>query len=77
MSTQLGNLQVKIEIPNRKKQTSDYIDTDVLLNRFYGGTKRGTSLQITFENETGDTSHIQLDNKNVHQLIKTLTEGFI
>lgn len=72
MSTSLGSVYAKIEIPKLDgSMTSDYKDTEVFLNRFYGGVKRGKSLQITFLNEKGDHSDIQLDSANI-KVLKTI-----
>ncbi len=77
MSTELKTLKAKIEVPDYANRNSAYKDTEVLLNSFSGGTVRGHSLQITFLNEKDEYSHIQLDNENVHQLIKVLTETYL
>lgn len=77
MSTELKTLKGKIEIPIKDgTMTSDYKEVDVSLTRFWGGTERGTSLQITFLNENDDYSHIQLDNENVKLLFEELKEHF-
>lgn len=44
---------------------------ELYITRFYGGTKRGASLQITLGND-----YIQLDNETVKRLIKILREEF-
>lgn len=76
MSTELKTLKGKIEIPNRNEtMTSDYKEVDVSLTRFWGGTERKLSLQITFLNEQGNYSHIQLDNENVKLLFEELKEN--
>ena len=77
MSTELKSIKGKIEIPNPSKVTSNYQETEVHLNRFWGGTERGVSLQITFLNENGNYSHIQLDNENVKELIEILKENYL
>ena len=77
MSTELKTLNAKIEIIDYTNKDSSYKDTKVLLNSFSGGTVRGHSLQITFLNEKDEYSHIQLDNENVHQLIRVLTETYL
>ena len=77
MSTELKTLKGKIEIPNRNEtMTPDYKEVDVSLTRFWGGTERKLSLQITFLNEQGNYSHIQLDNENVKLLFEELKENF-
>ena len=77
MSTELKILKGKIEIPKKNgTMTSDYKEIDVSLTRFWGGTKRGTSLQITFLNENENYSHIQLDSENVKLLFEELKEHF-
>lgn len=75
MSTELKTLKGKIEIPN-ETMTSDYKEVDVSLTRFWGGTERKESLQITFLNEQGNYSHIQLDNENVKLLFKEIKKNF-
>lgn len=75
MSTEIKTLKGKIEIPN-ETMTSDYKEVDVSLTRFWGGTERKESLQITFLNEQGNYSHVQLDNENVKLLFKELKENF-
>lgn len=77
MSTELKTLKGKIEIPNRNGiMTPDYKEVDVSLTRFWGGPERKLSLQITFSNEQGNYSHIQLDNENVKLLFEELKENF-
>ena len=77
MSTELKTLKAKIEVPDYAHKDSAYKDTEVLLNSFPGGLVRGHSLQITFLNEKGEYSHIQLDNENVRELIRVLTETYL
>ena len=77
MSTELKTLNAKIEVPDYTHKESTYKDTEVLLNSFSGGLVRGHSLQITFLNEKNEYCHIQLDNKNVNELIKVLTETYL
>ena len=78
MSTELKTLKGKIEIPKRNgTMTSDYKEVDVSLTRFWGGTERKVSLQITFLNEQGNYSHIQLDNENVKLLFEELNNNFL
>lgn len=77
MSTELKTLKGKIEIPRKDgSMISDYKEVDVSLTRFWGGTERGTSLQITFLNENEDHFHIQLDSENVKLLFEELKEHF-
>ena len=77
MATELKTLKGKIEIPKRDgTMTSDYKKVDVSLTRFWGGAERKVSLQITFLNEQGNYSHIQLDNENVKLLFEELKENF-
>ena len=77
MSTELKTLKGSLELPKRNgNMTSDYKKVDVLLTRFWGGSKRNISLQITFLNEQGDYSHVQLDNENVKILIEELNNNF-
>lgn len=77
MSTELKTLNAKIEVPDYTDKNSAYKDTEVLLNSFSGGLNRGHSLQITFLNEKDEYCHIQLDNNNVHELIRVLTETYL
>ena len=73
MSTELKTLKGKLEIPEKNgTMISNYKEVDVSLTCFWGGIERGTSLQITFLNENGDYSHIQLDNENIKLLFKEL-----
>ena len=76
MSTELKTISAKIEIPKKHSLQSDYLDTEISLNRFWGGNKRGTSLQITFLNEDSKYSHIQLDAKNIRELKDILNTEF-
>ena len=76
MSTELKTLKVKIEVPNPPKMESTYKSTELHLNRFYGGQKRGTSLQIGFYNDLGNYSHIQLDHETIIELRNILNEEF-
>lgn len=77
MSTELKTLKGKIEIPRKDgSMISDYKEVDVSLTRFWGGTERGTSLQITFLNDQGNYSHVQLDNENVKLLFEKIKEYF-
>lgn len=77
MSTELKKLKGKVEISRLDgSMTSDYKRVDVSLNMFWGGSKRGKSLQITFLNENNEHSHVQLNNRNVKKLIKELTNNF-
>lgn len=55
---------------------SNYKDTEVSLNSFFGGVHRGKSLQITFLNEEGNFSHVQLDNESVKILLEELKQSF-
>lgn len=74
MSTELKTLSAKIEIPNKEQMSSNYLDTEVYLTRFYGGANRGSSLQLGFRDENGNYHHVQLDNATVKQLLKELIE---
>lgn len=76
MSTELKTLQGKIEVPNLDDRTSEYNDTNVFVTSFYGGKDRGQSLQITFLDESGNYTHVQLDNENVKALVKELKYTF-
>ncbi len=76
MSKELSNIKAKIEIPDLSKRESKYKKTKIKLSSFYGGIKRGKSLQIGFLDEKGESKHIQLDNNNVKELIKILKDSF-
>ena len=76
MSTELRSLKGKIEIPNTQSMNSDYKETELFLNRFWGGTYRGTCLQITFLNEEGNYSHVQIDSENIEELKEILNTAF-
>lgn len=77
MSTELKTLNAKIEASSYVDTSPYYKDTEVSLTSFSGGLVRGHSLQITFLNEKDEYSHIQLDNENVHELIRVLTETYL
>ena len=70
MSTELKSLIGNIELP------LDYEQIEVSLSRFYGGSIRGTSLQVSFKNEKGESQHFQLSNENVKLLHQQLEEHF-
>jgi hypothetical protein len=72
MSTELDLIKATIEISKSKSQHSDYVSTDVHITRFYGGKDRGTSVQLTFQNELGRMEHIQIDQENIRKLIQEL-----
>jgi hypothetical protein len=76
MSIELGKLKGKIEIPVPGKMKVTYMDTEVSINRFWGGTERGASLQLTFENELHTFSHVQLSECEVKILKNILNENF-
>lgn len=77
MSTELKTLKGSLELPERGgSMTSKYKKVDVSLTRFWGGSERNMSLQITFLNEQEDYSHVQLDNENVKLLIEELNNNF-
>lgn len=67
MATDLKTLKADIEIPN----TSEYIKTEVNLSSFYGGAKRGHSLQIGFNDEESNYKFVQLSNSSVRELVNT------
>lgn len=73
MSTNLGVIKAKIEVPVHTE--SSYIDIDVRITGFWGGTQRGHSVQFAFTNENNETCHFQLDAKAILQL-KTLLDNF-
>jgi hypothetical protein len=78
MSTELKSITAKIEIPSDIYGTREscYIETEVSLTRFYGGTDRSTSLQLTFSDENGEYKHIQLDSENIKELKEILNSKF-
>ena len=69
MSTELETLKGKKEIPMGNR--SEYIEKELGLTRFVGGTGQGTSLQISLSHD-----YIQLDHATVQRLIKILQEEF-
>ena len=73
MSTQIITLEGKKEIPMGNR--SEYVDKEIHLTRFYGGTERGASLQITIAGHA-NTDYIQLDNATTKELIKALLDAF-
>jgi len=76
MSTELGKLKGKIEIPVPGRMEVTYMDTEVSLNRFWGGTERGVSLQLIVENEAHRFSYVQLSEYEVKILKDILNEYF-
>jgi hypothetical protein len=77
MSTELKTLKAKLEVPKKDgSMSSNYKDVDVQLNRFWGGEKRGVSLQFTFLGEDDNYHHFQLDKENVLLLLSELKENF-
>lgn len=76
MSTTFKSISAKIEISDPKKRESNYKETEVNLTSFFGGVKRGHSLQIGFVNEQNQYSHIQLDNENIQKLKNLLNHEF-
>jgi hypothetical protein len=77
MSTELKSLIGNIELPLKDgSRTFDYERIEVNLNRFSGGSIRGTSLQVSFKNEKGESQHFQLSNENVKLLHQQLEEHF-
>lgn len=77
MSKELEPIKATIEIPNTKTKTSEYIEREVDLTSFFGGSERGHSLQLGFMNEKGFYSFIQIDNEQVKQLIKELVKTYL
>lgn len=68
MSSLIGVIQGKIEVPVPQKRESVYYPQTMFISRFYGGNGRGTSIQINIGN-----SHIQLDEKAADQLAEVLS----
>lgn len=56
-----------IEVPDTVKRESNYKSTNVHFGSFSGGTQRGHSLQISF-----DEHHVQLSNEQVMKLKEVL-----
>ncbi len=72
MSTRLKTLNGKKEIGVATINTKAvYSKEKLYLNSFYGGIKRGKSLQIRIGN-----SHIQLDNKTVLEMVDILINNY-
>ena len=78
MSTQIKTLKGSIEIKVEEAETISikHLNRKIDLSSFYGGIERGKSLQIGFKNEFGHYVFIQLDNKNVLELLKELNNNF-
>jgi hypothetical protein len=76
MSKELKTLKGKIKIPDEETRKSYYKETDILLTSFYGGVKRGHSLQIAFKDENDYYKHFQLDNENLKLLVKEIKKHF-
>ena len=70
MSVLLKSLKGKRELLSPDKKVK-YEDTHIQFMSFYGGNKRGKSLQISL-----DKDHIQLDNENARILRTLLNEHF-
>lgn len=76
MATDLKSIKATIEIPKLTERESLYAPTDINLTSFYGGEKRGHSLQLGFVSSDGNYHFVQLDNNSVKTLIKELTTNF-
>lgn len=69
MSSLIGIIQGKVEIPIPQKRESKYYPQTMFITRFYGGDGRGTCLQINIGN-----SHIQISEKEIKELADTITK---
>jgi hypothetical protein len=72
MSTSLGVIKGEVEIPNTKKQNSDYKYTELHVTKFYGGHRRGTSVQLSIVTDSID--HIQIPQSEIPRLIEMLKQ---
>jgi len=77
MATDLKSIKALIEVPDTARNISDYKETELLLNTFYGGKDRGRSLQLGFYDVDNNYRFIQLDNEAVKVLIEELQNAFL
>ena len=76
MSTEIGEI-FEIEPSQRhhnRINKSEYCPAYMWLTRFYGGNKNDRMLQITIQSD--QITYIQLTQKQVQELAKTLNECF-
>lgn len=72
MSTELTTITGRYEDPDPNLRKSEYLESELYLTSFSGGTINGPMIQITFGRYPGQ-DHIQLNKKQVLELITTLT----
>lgn len=71
MSTELGYVNGKQEIPDASTKTSEYIPAKLHITRFWGGP-RGMCVQLSVN--SSPEGHIQLDMDSVRKLHDVLHE---
>lgn len=71
MSIELTTINGRYENPDPALKTSSYLETEMYLTSFSGGTKNGPMIQIVFSRYPGQ-DHIQLNKEQVLDLLKTL-----
>lgn len=78
MSTTIVELTGKSEITGPWGRESNYVDAEIHVSSFYGGEKRGKSIQITIHsidsNDNYTIKHIQLDNETAKKLLEALKQ---
>lgn len=72
MSVEISTHTGTYEIPNSKTHTSNYPEIEITVTRFWGGAKRGTSIQLTL---VGDSSYIQLDNQTAKEFAQSILDA--
>jgi len=77
MATDLKSIKALIEVPDTARNISDYKETELHLNTFYGGKDRGKSLQMGFYDVDNNYRFIQLSREAVMELFWELQEAFL
>lgn len=71
MSTQIGIIEGECENPT----STGYLDQDLIISTFMGRERRGFSVQLAINSKNkSKNSYIQLNKKEVLQLINVLNE---
>ncbi len=70
MSTELKTIKGLTEFVEGPNEAG-YKENKIYLTRFYGGTKRGTCVQLTI-----DEAHIQLTKSEIGKLIRELSKVY-
>ena len=73
MSTHIKDIKGIVESDRSTFERHYTEETEMSLNRYYGGKKNGLMLQLTCFNDKG---YIQLTQKQVKKLIKVLKNSF-